>query len=419
MGEFEGLYLFTADFTLNPTDFAHHFTEIPRDIFAFSQPYASTMDAFFNVDKPSSRVPHQLFTIIEGESVIDLSVQTFFYQDERYINEEGIDERYLFKYTLPKAKLFYPEPFIASPSYIHSDLIYLSILHYWYWLWFIFLYLIALFFISFLITVRWCNTHRRPKRETQGVSRSKCGDLITACFPVSWAASIIISESTDAADLNDGFGTGEIVVGVRAYQWGWQYFYPRSIDLMYNVSNTNSSFVGNSLKYTHSSDFNSSSNHFWKEYQSKVQDTPLTPASVLLGTLAQNQNGSQNSLKHIGTKSLKMSSAFPRIRNNAKIYNTHLIHTTDSSISKSFEIANLYRSSNSTLDSASFGIRRPANLIAPISVINDEHTILDRAGFNRVLATNFTESSQLKPVNFDGTELTELAIPSQKSLSVV
>jgi hypothetical protein len=30
--------------------------------------------------------------------------------------------------------------------------------------------------------------------------------------------SIIISESVDAADYYDGFGTGEIVVGIRAYQ---------------------------------------------------------------------------------------------------------------------------------------------------------------------------------------------------------
>jgi hypothetical protein len=30
--------------------------------------------------------------------------------------------------------------------------------------------------------------------------------------------SIIISESVDAADYYDGFGTGEMVVGIRAYQ---------------------------------------------------------------------------------------------------------------------------------------------------------------------------------------------------------
>jgi hypothetical protein len=30
--------------------------------------------------------------------------------------------------------------------------------------------------------------------------------------------SIIVSESTDATDYYDGFGTSEVVVGVRAYQ---------------------------------------------------------------------------------------------------------------------------------------------------------------------------------------------------------
>lgn len=60
----------------------------------------------------------------------------------------------------------------------------------------------------------------RPRRETRGVSRSKCGDLITACVPVSWAISIIVTESTDASDFYDGFGAAELTLGIRAYQWG-------------------------------------------------------------------------------------------------------------------------------------------------------------------------------------------------------
>ena len=72
-------------------------------------------------------------------------------------------------------------------------------------------------------------------------------------MPVSWAISIIVNESTDAIDLNDGFGTAELVVGVRAYQWGWEYYYPKSIDLNYNVEPSYSSFIGNSLKYNYSS----------------------------------------------------------------------------------------------------------------------------------------------------------------------
>ena len=40
----------------------------------------------------------------------------------------------LLQFTIPDGKLFYPEPFIASPSYLHSDLTYLHIFQYWYWL---------------------------------------------------------------------------------------------------------------------------------------------------------------------------------------------------------------------------------------------------------------------------------------------
>jgi hypothetical protein len=39
-------------------------------------------------------------------------------------------------------------------------------------------------------------------------------------------------------------------VGVRAYQWGWHYYYPKHADLSYNVKPNYSAFVGNSLKYT-------------------------------------------------------------------------------------------------------------------------------------------------------------------------
>jgi heme/copper-type cytochrome/quinol oxidase subunit 2 len=93
----------------------------------------------------------------------------------------------------------------------------------------------------------------KPKRETRGVSRSKCADLITALVPVSWALSIIVSETVDAADYYDGFGTGEIVIGIRAYQWGWEYFYPKNIDLNYNIKTSYSSFIGNSVKYSNTS----------------------------------------------------------------------------------------------------------------------------------------------------------------------
>ena len=36
----------------------------------------------------------------------------------------------LLQFTIPEGKLFYPEPFIASASYLHSDLTYLHLFQY-------------------------------------------------------------------------------------------------------------------------------------------------------------------------------------------------------------------------------------------------------------------------------------------------
>jgi hypothetical protein len=82
-----------------------------------------------------------------------------------------------------------------------------------------FISLIMLYFITFMNVSRWCNPRTRPRRETRGVSRSKCADMITAIVPVSWAISIIVSETVDATDYYDGFGTTEIVISIRAAQW--------------------------------------------------------------------------------------------------------------------------------------------------------------------------------------------------------
>jgi len=151
---------------------------------------------------------------------------------------------------MPDVKLYYPEPYIASPTFVHEEVWFLHILHFQHWLWFFFISLIMFFFITFINVVRWCNPRAKPKRGTRGVSRSKCADLTTACVPVSWALSIIVSESVDSADYYEDFGTGEIVVGLRDYQWGWEYSFPKNIDLNYNARPTYSSLTGNSLKYT-------------------------------------------------------------------------------------------------------------------------------------------------------------------------
>jgi hypothetical protein len=64
--------------------------------------------------------------------------------------DEGVFEAL----STPDLKIFYPEPFIASPSFVHEDLWFLHILHFQHWLWFFFISLIMFFFFSF-VNVVW------------------------------------------------------------------------------------------------------------------------------------------------------------------------------------------------------------------------------------------------------------------------
>lgn len=310
----------------------------------------------------------------------------------------------LLQFTIPDGKLYYPEPFIASPSYLHSDITYLHMFQYWYWLWFLFIFLICFFFITFVCTVRWCTTRVRPRRETRGVSRSKCGDLITACVPVSWAISIIVHESADATDLNDGFGTAELVVGVRAYQWGWEYYYPRSIDLNYNVRPSYSSFVGNSLQYNFASGKSLATNNLWRMYQNKAEDQVVTPAHLLLIPLDSGSMANFINFKNIGLNTLQASSAFSKIRNATKVYNSHLVHTPSNLTSKYNQLNSMFSTENDFLTTSSFGAKRQHNL-ASVSALGNTYasTILDAASFDKFLNTNLlvnsasTNENLLKP----------------------
>jgi len=56
-------------------------------------------------------------------------------------SDEGVFEAL----STPDLKIFYPEPFIASPSFVHEDLWFLHILHFQHWLWFFFISLIMFF----------------------------------------------------------------------------------------------------------------------------------------------------------------------------------------------------------------------------------------------------------------------------------
>lgn len=306
------------------------------------------------------------FNIYENWFAVDsmLTVQSFLYDTCAFD---------IFNYSVPNIKLYYPEPFIATPSYIHDDFWFIHITIYQYWLWFFFISLIVFFFLSFLIAIRWNTIRFRPGRETRGVSRSKCGDLITATVPVSWASSIIIHESTDAIEFYDGFGSTEMAVGIRAYQWGWEYYYPRNTDLL-NWNDTKTLYIGKSIKYP-LNNWNDINQNIFKNYSYLANLNQSNTLSLYLWsnwnttntqTLA-NTTFSCNKLINNSTtllittpRLLSMTSHFTNINNNLFINSYWLykkflftsIHTSQTSVIwNQFLLSNSYMLYNILLDS--------------------------------------------------------------------
>ena len=313
---------------------------------------------------------------------------------DEYLNLECI--RAQSQASTPTRKLHYPEPFIASASFIHTDIAFIHILHYNYWLWFFFIFLIVFFFLTFLCTVRWCNMRTRPRRETRGVSRSKCGDLITACVPVSWAASIIISESTDASDVYDGFGAAEITVGIRAYQWGWEYYYPKAVDLNYTIKPSYSAFVGKSLKYSGSEESTLTTNSLWKFYQNKETDLIVTPAHLLLLPLDQKKILNFFNFNNIGSDNLKESSAFKKISCASKTFNSNLVTPLTPFVGKYKKVNQLHSSENSFNLSNNYGLVRQHNLLSLKATTSQYSTFLDKNSFDKFLSySNFKNESSI------------------------
>jgi len=322
----------------------------------------------------------------------------------------NIDNSLYENLSTPDFKLYYPEPFIASPSFVHEDLWFIHILHYQHWLWFMFISLIMFFFITFINVVRWCNPRNKPRKETRGVSRSKCADLITACVPVSWATSIIISESVDASDYYDGFGTGEIVVGIRAYQWGWEYFYPKGIDLNYNVSPSYSTLVGNSVKYSNASGQTSASNTFWKNLQKNTNNhLSSTPAHLILSPTDNNKLLNFINFNNIGLSSIDTSTAFKKIQFFSKTNPQELFNNVSDFQLKYTKLSSLYQNDSNLLNSSTYGTFRQHNYNSNASLTNNFVTCLDAPSVNKFLDYNYglNKSSNLDLSQVEGYNRSE------------
>jgi len=246
-----------------------------------------------------------------------------------------------------------------------------------------FISLITFYFIAFIHVVRWCNFRAKPKRETRGVSRSKCADLITACVPVSSALSIIISETVDATDYYDGFGTGEVVIGIRAYQWGWEYFYTKNIDLNYNIKPLRLPFVGNSIRSSNINLHRLDASTIRMFYQKKGKTGQLnTPDYVILS-----HNDGASTLNFINYLSVCNTIAndpttFRKIGKFSKISSNNISNGITDNKFLIEKINNLYTSENYVnQDTYQYGSTRQHNFSSLNSFLPDFTSFVNNSSF--------------------------------------
>ena len=92
----------------------------------------------------------------------------------------------------------------------------------------------AMFVLVMWITLVWAiiAKHveaRQPVRETRGFSRAQTGDGITAVLPMTWSITMLMHASTHSVNFDENTTGTLFTLTVIAYQWGWNYYYPRDV----------------------------------------------------------------------------------------------------------------------------------------------------------------------------------------------
>jgi len=124
-------------------------------------------------------------------------------------------------------------------------------------------------------------------------------------------------------------------------------------------------------------------------YQTKPEDQTITPAHLMLTPVDSGNTINFLNFKNIGMNTLSESSAFPKIRNASKVYNTSLIHTPSTFTNKYSSLNSLYINEDNYLYAPSFGLRRQHNLASTSALGNSfASTSLDTQSFEKFLSTN-------------------------------
>lgn len=159
---------------------------------------------------------------------------------------KGLDDDMIFNFYFSKfpemqvsflSKIFIPKPFNASPSNIYNGLPwFLDYVHLSFWFFFLSI-IVSVLFLIYFFTFVWNNQEGKyPIRETRGFSRAQTGDTMTAIIPMTWSITMLLHASTHSSNFDENTTGTQFCLTVIAYQWGWNYYYPKDIVSIFNTT---------------------------------------------------------------------------------------------------------------------------------------------------------------------------------------
>lgn len=118
-----------------------------------------------------------------------------------------------------------------------------------------------------------------------------------------------------------------MAVGIRAYQWGWEYYYPKDLDFMFRTNT--SKLVGNSLYQDYSLGKNSEFYYFKSNYLNSdfLNPSPSSSCASLLSLSASNNINSLDSRLFSGQNSLIARNSANHIT-STKVFNLENVYSS-------------------------------------------------------------------------------------------
>lgn len=123
---------------------------------------------------------------------------------------------------------FHGSTFATSVSYGPlSTPAYFDYMHLVFWFFFLTSFIISVWLVQLFYFLIRGSDRLFLIRETRGFSRAQTGDAITAVIPMTWSITMLMHASTHSSNFDENTDSTSLSMTVIAYQWGWNYFFPR------------------------------------------------------------------------------------------------------------------------------------------------------------------------------------------------